>query len=329
MLGPVITIGLDVGGTKVLGVAVDPRAPEVVLAEERIPTPPGGAGLVDTLLGLTASLTASGPPASAIGVGVPGLVDRTGRLHVGAHLRRAQDLALARQLTDRAGIPASVDNDANCHALAEHAGGAAAGVADVLVVTFGTGIGAGIISGGCLLRGASGFAGEPGHMIVDPHGPPCPCGQRGCWERFASGSGLARLARDAVEANRLDASVALAGGDPDHVRGEHVTAAARAGDADAAAVLSELAGWIALGLANLVNILDPSLIVVGGGLVEAADLILPEVRTRFADLVMAGDQRPEVPIVPAALGERAGAIGAAVLADQAGSGNGNVVDSVR
>jgi glucokinase len=316
MLEPVITIGLDVGGTKVLGVAVDPRAPEVVLAEERIPTPDGGAGLVDVLLELVTTLTASGPPATAIGVGVPGLVDRTGRLHVGAHLRRAYDLALAQLLRERAGVPASVDNDANCHALAEHAGGAAAGVADVLVVTLGTGIGAGIISGGRLLRGANGFAGEPGHMIIDPNGPPCPCGQRGCWERFASGSGLARLARDAVDADRLDAAVALAGGDPDAVRGEHVTAAARAGDADATALLSDLAGWIALGLANLANIFDPSMIVVGGGLVEAADLLLPTVRRRFAELVMAGEERPEVPIVPAALGERAGAIGAAVLADQ-------------
>lgn len=317
MLESVITIGLDVGGTKVLGVAVDPRAPEVVLAEERIATPEGGAGLVDTLLELTTSLTAaSGAPATAIGVGVPGLVDRAGRLHVGVHLRRAQDLALAQLLADRAGIPAAVDNDANCHALAEQAGGAAAGAQEALVVTFGTGIGAGIISGGRLLRGANGFAGEPGHMIVDPTGPPCPCGQRGCWERFASGSGLARLARDAAEAGRLDASVALAGGNADDVRGEHVTAAARAGDGDAIALLGELAWWIALGLANLVNILDPSVIVVGGGLVEAADLLLPEVRTQFKGLVMAGDERPDVLIVPAALGERAGAIGAAVLADQ-------------
>jgi glucokinase len=108
--------------------------------------------------------------------------------------------------------------------------------------------------------------------------------------------------------------MALAGGDPEAVRGEHVTASARAGDGESQAVLDELAHWIALGLANLVNVLDPAVIVIGGGLVEAADLLLPEVRRHFAGLVMAGDQRPPVPIEPARLGERAGAIGAALLA---------------
>ncbi|MEQ1786501.1 MAG: ROK family protein [Acidimicrobiales bacterium] len=306
-----ISIGLDVGGTKVLGVAVDPAAPATVVAEGRVPTPEGGAGLVDTLLELVDSL---GLPPDRVGVGVPGLVDRAGTLHMGPHLRRMHEVPLARLLRERSGVPTVVDNDANCHAVGEQTGGAAAGATEALVVTLGTGIGAGIITGGQLLRGANGFAGEPGHMIVDPNGPPCPCGKRGCWERFASGTGLGRLARDAASGGRLDAAVALAGGDPDGVRGEHVTASARAGDAESQAVLDELAHWIALGLANLVNVLDPAVIVIGGGLVEAADLLLPEVRRHFASLVMAGEQRPVVPIVPAALGERAGAIGAALLA---------------
>lgn len=309
-----LAVGLDVGGTKVLGVAVDPRDPATVVAEGRVATPDGGEGLVDTLLELTESL---GPTPSAIGVGVPGLVDRAGTLHMGPHLRRMHEVPLARLLTERSGVPAVVDNDANCHAVGEQAAGAAVGAEDALVVTLGTGIGAGIITGGQLLRGANGFAGEPGHMIVDPDGPPCPCGKRGCWERFASGTGLGRLARDAAGGGRLHAAVALAGGDPEAVRGEYVTASARTGDAESQAVLDELAHWIALGLANLVNVLDPAVIVIGGGLVEAADLLLPEVRRRFAALVMAGEQRPIVPIVPAALGERAGAIGAAVLAGAA------------
>ncbi len=306
-----VTIGLDVGGTKVLGVAVDPTSPSVVVAEERVPTPDGGEGLVDVLVGLAGSLAVE--PA-AVGVGVPGLVDRSGTLHMGPHLRRMHEVPLAQLLADRLGVPTVVDNDANCHAVGELVGGAARGAQEALVVTLGTGIGAGIITGGRLLRGANGFAGEPGHMVVDPHGPPCPCGKQGCWERFASGTGLGRLARDAAEAGRLDAVVALAGGDPDSVDGEHVTAAARAGDAEAQAVLDELSGWIALGLANLTNILDPEVIVIGGGLVEAADLLLPEVRRRFAALVMAGEQRPLVEIVPAVLGERSGAVGAALHA---------------
>lgn len=314
MLWPVITIGLDVGGTKVLGVAVDSTAPAIVLSEARVPTPEGGAGLVDTLLEVAGAVAAATGPAATIGVGVPGLVDTSGRLHMGPHLRKVHALPLADLLAQGCGLPVVVDNDANCHALAEWAGGAASDVDEALVVTLGTGIGAGIITGGRLLRGANGFAGEAGHMVVDPNGPPCPCGKRGCWERFASGSGLARLARAAAEADRLDAAVALAGGDVDEVRGEHVTSAARAGDPEAHAVLDEFAGWIALGLANLVNVLDPAVVVIGGGLVDAADLLLPLVRAQLADRVMAGDRRPAVQVVPAALGERAGAIGAAVLA---------------
>jgi glucokinase len=313
MLSPMRAIGIDVGGTKVLGVVIDSGAPATVLAEQRVPTPPGGAGLVEVLGELVDALRADGD-VSAVGVGGPGLVDRDGVLRMGPHLPRLRDAPLAAMLADRCGVPVDVENDANGHAVAEHRGGAAVGVDETLVVSFGTGIGAGIITGGELLRGAHGFGGEPGHMIVDPNGPPCPCGQRGCWERFASGTGLGRLARDAALGGRLDAAVELAGGDPDLVRGEHVTAAARQGDADSLAVLHDLAGWIALGLANLANILDPAIIVFGGGLVEAADLLLPPVRTRFASTVMGGDHRPEVPIVAAQLGERAGAIGVALLA---------------
>jgi glucokinase len=309
-----LTIGVDVGGTKVLGVAVDTDDPATVLAERRVPTPEGGAGLVDAILELVTVLDAQVGSPAGLGVGVPGLVDRHGVLHMGPHLRHLAEVPLASMLHGASGLPTAVDNDANCHAVAEHAGGAAKGAEEALVVTLGTGIGAGIITGGRLLHGANGFAGEPGHMIVDPNGPPCPCGKRGCWERFGSGSGLGRLARDAALGNQLDAVVALAGGDPEDVRGEHVTTAARGGDAEAVAVLGEFTQWIALGLANLANILDPEVIVIGGGLVEAADVLLPEVRARFAQLVMAGELRPELPILPAALGGRAGAIGAAVLA---------------
>ncbi len=305
------SVGLDVGGTKILGVVVDPSTPSTVLVEERVPTPAGGEGLVDVLLALAGSLTSE---PTAIGVGLPGLVDHSGTLQLGPHVRHLLALPVARLLHERSGRRVVVDNDANCHARAEHVVGAAQGHDEALVVTLGTGIGAGIITGGRLVRGATGFAGEPGHMVVDPNGPPCPCGKRGCWERLASGSGLGRLARDAAEAGRLDAAVALAGGDPEAVRGEHVTATARSGDAQSIRVLEAFADWIALGLANLVNVLDPSVIVIGGGLVEAADLLLPLLRKRFLDFVMAGDCRPDVPIVAAQLGERAGAIGAALLA---------------
>ncbi len=128
---------------------------------------------------------------AAVGVGVPGLVDAAGVLRAGAHLQAVSDLPLRDGLAERCNVPVAVDNDANGHAVAEHRGGAAVGVDHAVVVTLGTGIGAGLIVDGRLVRGAHGFAGEPGHMVVDPNGPPCPCGQRGCWEQFASGNGLA------------------------------------------------------------------------------------------------------------------------------------------
>jgi glucokinase len=313
----VITIGIDVGGTKLLGVAVDPAAPAAVLAAHRVPTPEGGAGLADAVAGLVHLIDADVGASSAVGIGVPGLVDRQGVLHVGPHLRHLADVALVDLVGPPLGLPVVVDNDANCHALAELRAGAARGRRDALVVTFGTGIGAGLIVDGRLVHGAHGFAGEPGHMVVDRNGPPCPCGGRGCWERFASGSGLGRLARDAALGGRLRAAVALVGDDPEAVRGEHVTATARQGDEESLLLIGELARWMALGLANLVNILDPAVIVMGGGLVEAADLLLPRVRSQLAPYVMASERRPLLEVVPAELGERAGAIGAALLAADA------------
>ena len=166
---------------------------------------------------------------------------------------------------------------------------------------------------GQLVGGAHGFAGEIGHMVVDPHGPPCPCGKRGCWERFASGNGLGTLARAAAQAGRLRAVVRLAGGDPEAVRGEHVTAAALEGEPQALEVMNTFAWWLALGLANLANAVDPSVIVLGGGLIEAERVVMGPVRRAFSELAEAPGARL-VEIVPAHFGERAGAVGAGLLA---------------
>ena len=142
---------------------------------------------------------------------------------------------------------------------------------------------------------------------------PCPCGRRGCWERFASGSGLGRLAREAAEAGNGGRFLALAGGDPEDVRGEHVTRAALEGDVAALNVFREFGWWAALGIANLVNVLDPEVVVVGGGLIGAGEVVLGPIRAAFPQLVLAADHRPQVPIVPAQLGNDAGAIGAALI----------------
>lgn len=309
--------GIDVGGTKILGVLVDPREPSVVIADTKVPTPAGQEAVLDAMAGVVRTLAATaseehGRAVEAVGVGIAGLVDRAGILRVGPNLPGLHGVRVGDELARRLDLPIRVDNDATCAAWGEHLAGAARWARDAVCVTLGTGIGAGIVADDELVRGGHGFGGEAGHMVVDPRGPVCPCGRTGCWERFASGSGLAWLGRQAGEAGRLRRAVDLAGGHPDQVRGEHVTAAASEGDDDALAVVREFADWVALGLGNLVALLDCSLIVIGGGLVEVGDLLLEPVRAAFPAHVMAPGER-DIRIVAAELGERAGAIGAALL----------------
>ena len=202
-------------------------------------------------------------------------------------------------------------------ALAEWRVGAGRGVDDLAVVTLGTGIGAGLVVGGRLVTGANGFAGEPGHVVVEPDGEPCPCGARGCWERYASGSGLALLARRAVAAGLAPGVLEAAGGDVEAVRGEHVVAAFAAGDTGAAAIVDDFARWIAIGLAGLVTTLDLGRVVIGGGLVAMGDDLLDPVRRHLPPLVLGAAHRPPVEVVAAELGPEAGAVGAAISAGDA------------
>jgi glucokinase len=306
-----LVLGLDLGGTKCLGLAM---ADGQVLAEHRRPTPTTGAEVVGVIADVAEALIAQVGEPAAVGVGAPGLVDRGGVLRAAPNLPGGEELAVGPLVAARLGRPVVVDNDATCAAWGERVAGAARGIDDVVVVTLGTGIGGGIIVGGRLMRGANGFAGEIGHMVVDPDGPPCPCGHRGCWERFASGTGLGRLARGAARVGAARRVLELAGGDPDAVRGEHVTVAVGEGDADAGRILGELAWWVALGLANLANAFDPERFVIGGGLVGLGDALFVPTRAAFLGLVESPDRRPPIDIVPAVLGERSGAIGAAALA---------------
>ena len=313
-------LGLDVGGTKVLGVALESDG--TVVAEHRVPTPAGPDDLVAALAFLVRQLEADlpGPPGCPVGVGAPGLVDTGGTVHLAPNLSGIRGLELTGRLKAALGASRVVvaDNDATCAGWAEVRHGAAQGSRHALMVTLGTGIGGAIVSDGQLMRGAHGFAGEIGHMVVDPSGPLCPCGRSGCWERYASGSGLGRLAREAAHAGRSLRLLELAGGDPEAVRGEHVTAAAAEGDPGARQVVDRFAWWLALGLANLANLLDPEVVVIGGGLVEAGDLLLAPTRRELNAVLEGGSARPEIAVRPAALGERAGAVGAAVLARDAG-----------
>jgi glucokinase len=302
-----LAAGIDVGGTKCLGVVIDGAA--AVVREERMATPRGAEALVDVLGELVGALG----PFDTLGIGVAGLVTRQGIWRAAPNVVGIRDVPIGARLAERIGRPVHVDNDATCATLAEWRRGAAVGATDVVLVTLGTGIGGGLVSEGRLVRGANGFAGEPGHMVVDPNGPPCVCGRRGCWERFASGSGLARLAREAATGGRLDRVVALAGEDSELVRGEHVQAAARDGDPEATAVIDQWAWWVALGLVNLANILDPQILLMGGGLATAEDLLLEPVRHHFGDLLYAPGSRPHPGIEMTRLGEHSGAIGAALL----------------
>ena len=309
------SIGLDVGGTKVLGVAL--AADGTVVAEDRLPTPATASALVEGLHEITTHLDRfTGDTSLPVGVGAPGLVTKRGEVLFAPNLPGAHEMDLHGRLGARLGSSRHlvVDNDANCAGWGEALYGSARGAQHAIVVTLGTGIGGGIVSEGRLLRGANGFAGEIGHMVIDPSGPICPCGRAGCWERYASGSGLGRLARDAAHAGRSPRLVELAGGDPEAVRGEHVTRAAQEGDAGALEVIDRFAWWLASGLANLANAFDPEVIVIGGGLIEAGETLMAPTRREFVRLVEAGSTRPGIEVLPAALGERAGAIGAGALA---------------
>jgi glucokinase len=277
--------GVDIGGTKCLGILL--RDGEVV-ASARRPTPSA-----EDLPAVIADLLDELGPWDTLGVGAPGLVTLDGVVRASPNLTHADEFPLRALLEARLARPVVVANDATVAALAEWRHGAGRGTRDMWMVTLGTGIGGGLVQGGRLQFGARGYAGEIGHMVVQPDGIPCRCGRRGCWERYASGSGLANLA----------------GG----MHGEEVVARAAAGEPAALEVVARFARWVGIGLSNLANMTDPDAIVIGGGLVEAADTLMGPIRAAFADALYASDHRELPDLRVAQLGERAGAVGAALL----------------
>lgn len=309
--GPVI--GIDIGGTKSLGVL---RLGDREVARCEMPTPSGVVALVETIVSLTADLERRAgdsslhiDASSTVGIGLPGLVTRSGILRSAPNLVDVVEFDAKRVLEERMQRRVWLDNDATCAAVAEWLEGAGKGCTDLLLVTLGTGIGSGFVSNGRLVRGANGFAGEIGHMIVDPLGPACPCGRNGCWERYASGSGLAMLARRAIESGRLG----VASLSPDDVRGEDVVAQAAKGDTQARAVIDDFGYWVAVGLANMTNVLDPQRIIIGGGAARMGELLLGPVRRWLKEVLYASDHRPIPDVLLADFGESAGAVGAGML----------------
>ena len=297
--------GIDVGGTKCLGVVWQNGR---IVRDVRRDTPQGSDDMISTLVEIVRELG----DVESVGVGVPGLVTREGVLRAAPNLVGVSELAVGPRMREILQCDVAVDNDATCAAVAEWSVGAAQGVDDVVVVTLGTGIGGGLVSGGRLVRGTNGFAGEIGHMVVESSGPQCVCGQRGCWERYASGNGLGYLGRLAAEQGSAKRVQELAGS-AEQIRGEHIRQAALEGDNDALVIVDSFARWVALGLTNLTNLLDPAMIVIGGGLASSGNVFLEPMRRWFEELLYSPQLRPHPQLVMATLAEQAGAVGAALL----------------
>jgi glucokinase len=309
-----VAIGVDAGGTKVLGVVADGSGKVVDEVLDDTPADDAEAS-ADTIVSVAVRLAERHPDAIALGVGAAGMVTRDGVMRFAPNVAW-REYPLRAHVEDKVDLPTVVENDGNVAAWGEFRFGAAAaaGATEVLMVTVGTGIGGGIVSGGRLLHGASGFAGEIGHIIVEPGGALCGCGNYGCWEQVAAGRAIDRMGKAAAREHPESDIARLAGGDPDAVTGPIVTRAARSGDPMAVRVLASVGRRLGEGIAGLVNILDPEIVVIGGGAIVAGDLLLDPARAAFREAVEAPIYRPEVPIVAAGLGRHAGAVGAAALA---------------
>jgi glucokinase len=305
------SVGIDVGGTKVAALRVAPGGE--VLARAETPTPVEDGSLVVEAMKRVAREVLT-PDVSVIGMGVAGLIDAAGGVVRYSPNLPLRDVPLTSLLGAGLGLPCVLDNDANTAAWAEYRMGAGRGSTDMLFVGVGTGIGGAIVSGGRLVRGAHGFAGEIGHIIVEPGGPVCGCGNRGCWEQMASGRAIDRLGRAAAALHPESALMTLAAGDASVVDGRMVTEAARSGDRAALGVLAEVGRRLGEGMAGLVNVLDPDLVVVGGGATAAGELLLEPARRAMAEAIEGPAYRPSVPLVAATAGNEAGAVGAALLA---------------
>jgi glucokinase len=305
-------IGLDIGGTKIAGGVV--TAAGVVLERTRVPTPPADeAATLAAMVAVVDELRSRHPRVDAIGVGAAGMVEwPRGRLRWAPH-NAYRRLELRRLLHERTGLPTVVDNDARAAAWAEARFGAGAGTDDLVLVAVGTGIGGGLVLDGAVYRGAAGLGGEVGHMIVAPDGDPCDCGNRGCLEAMASGSALGRLARAAAARDPGGRLATIAGG-PERVTGEVVFQAAKEGDQAAIALFERTGYWLGVGIASLITIFDPDVVVVGGGLAATGDLLLAPARASMERYVFGRAHRELPPVAPARLGADAGLVGAATLA---------------
>jgi glucokinase len=305
-------IGVDLGGTKMLVGVVDAErnvtyratAPSVGLEQEE---------LISTLERELEAAVDARPEVAAIGLGIPCTIDRERGVAVMAVNLDLADVPLRDLTEERLDLPVSLDNDANAAVLAEHRFGAAQGAENAVMLTVGTGIGGGLVIGGDVYRGSTGAGAELGHVVIEADGPPCQgnCPNHGCVEALASGTAIAREGLAAAE-RAPDSALgrALAGGVT--VDGKEVTDAALEGDPIAIGVLEKAGRRLGVALASFANIFDPDVIVIGGGVIAAGDLLVDPARAELA--VRALPPMNRTPVAAAALGPDAGMIGAATMA---------------
>jgi len=307
-----LTIGVDVGGTKIAAGVVDEKG--VIGQRVRRTTPSEDpAAIVATIVAVINDL-ADGHEVDAVGVGSAGFVD-SGRSKVMFAPNLAwRDVHVRDQVAEATGLPTVVENDANAAAWGEFRFGAAEDVDDMVLLTIGTGVGGGVVLGGEIYRGAHGVAGEMGHLRVVPDGHICGCGLKGCLEAYASGTALVREARTAASLPSAARILTLAGGDPQSITGPMITAAAAEGDDLAIVLLTQLARWLGEAMGSFTALFDPAVFVLGGGVSAAGDLLLAPAEEALRKQITGRGFRPEPEVRLATLGNDAGICGAADLA---------------
>ena len=310
-----VTIGVDIGGTKIAAGVVS--ATGEILARARRDTPAHDPDqIARDVAAVVAELQAGRTDVRAIGVACAGFIDRTGSRVLFAPNLAWRDEPMKMRLEAIVDHPVTIENDANAAAWGEFRFGAAAEADDMVLVTVGTGIGGGVVVDSRLVRGGFGIAGELGHLRVVPDGIRCGCGNRGCWEVYASGNALVREARELVASGALQGSAIAeaCGGDLATLKGADITNLAQAGDPAAIELIADLGRWVGEGVASVAAVLDPELIVIGGGVVAAGDLLLEPARAAYGRQLTGRGHRPVAPMVEASLGNDAGLIGVAALA---------------
>lgn len=309
-----LAIGVDIGGTKVAAGVVDGYGQ--ILDAARRPTEGHDPRLVErTIVELVAELEVGQTGIGSVGIGAAGWMDLAGGTVLFSPHLAWRNEPLKENLERLLGRPVTLSNDADAAAWAEWKFGAGRGQSRLVCVTLGTGIGGAVVMDGQLERGRFGVAGEFGHQVIMPGGHRCECGNRGCWEQYASGNALGREARELARANSPMAQELLraVGGVPERITGAVVTELARVADSTSIELIEDIGSWLGLGLANLAAALDPGSFVIGGGLSEAGDLLLTPTRHAFRRHLTGRGFRPEAAIAMAELGPDAGLIGAADL----------------